>query len=577
MTFLGINAYHPDAAVALWKDGSVLWAAEEERFNRIKHASGFPELALKQCLKDTQLRVGDIKSVAISKDPKAHLLRKFLFLLKHKPKARLFWDRLRASRSAQLFHRDLIRCLGTEARNLRARFINVEHHRAHIASAYFLSGFSRSAVLSIDGMGDFTSLAWGVGDKNRLRILKRVFFPHSAGFLYTAATQFLGFHNFGDEYKVMGLAGYGKPRFLDIMRRMYYLKSDGTFGLVLKFFAHHRGHAKVHWEGGSPDQDILYSEEWINALGMPRSPHEPVTEREKDLAASTQAALEEIYFHVLNHLYRTTHEENLCLAGGVAFNSVANGKLTISTGFRNVFIQPAAGDAGTAIGAAAYAAHCLYEEKATSIMKQAFLGSNPSDMEIEEALRQRNLTFEKLWDENLCRKVAASIAGGSVVGWYQGRMEFGPRALGNRSILADPRRTDMRQILNERIKHREQFRPFAPVVLDERAREFFEMDGIANSPYMLMVFPVRPDQRQRIPAVTHVDGTARVQTVDKTTNPRLWTLIKAFDELTGIPLLLNTSFNESEPIVCTPSEAIDCFLRTKMDMLVIGNYLLERL
>ncbi|MDP8235637.1 MAG: carbamoyltransferase C-terminal domain-containing protein [Candidatus Erginobacter occultus] len=575
MNILGINAYHPDASIALLRDGVPVWAAEEERFNRIKHISGFPEGALRRCLEDLEIGPAEIDVVAISKNPWANLGRKVLFVLRHRPDWSLVSDRLGAFRRSSSFSRDFTAALGVSPAALSARFVNVEHHRAHIASSFFLSGFERAAFLSIDGMGDFSSAVWGRGEANRLDIAGRVYFPHSAGFLYTAATQFLGFMRFGDEYKVMGLAAYGKPVFLNEFRKMFSLRPGGGFRLNLDYFTHHRGQAKVRWQGGSPEQDIMFSGRWTGIFGPPRAPDAELTDRDRDLAASLQAALEEILFHTLNCLHRNTGEENLALAGGVAFNSLANGKITARTPFKNVYIQPAAGDSGTALGAAAFVYHCLEGKPRSFTMDHAYLGPGFNEEQLEAALSAAGLPFRKLEEEELFRRTAEAVSRGLVVGWFQGRMEYGPRALGNRSILADPRRKDMKDILNHRVKSRESFRPFAPSVLEEKAGEYFKMD-CPSSPYMLKVFPVREEKRDLIPAITHRDGTARVQTVSRKTNPRYWKVIDAFGKLTGIPMVLNTSFNENEPIVCTPEEAVNCYLKTRIDVLVLGRYFLRK-
>jgi carbamoyltransferase len=575
MNILGINAYHPDASVALIRDGVPVWAAEEERFNRVKHISGFPAMALRSCLEDSGIAAADLDTVAISKNPRANLGRKVLFVLKHRPDRALVRDRLGAFRRSSRFSEDFTSALGVSSDSLKADFINVEHHRAHIASSFFLSGFQRTAFLSIDGMGDFCSAVWGRGEGNRMDISGRVYFPHSAGFLYTAATQFLGFMRFGDEYKVMGLAAYGKPVFLEEFRRMVRLLPDGGFRLNLEFFTHHKGQAKVRWQGGSPEQDIMFSGRWIEVFGSPRKPADDLTDRDRDLAASLQVVLEEILFNILNRLHRDSGEENLALAGGVAFNSLANGKITRNTPFRNVYIQPAAGDAGTAVGAAAFVYHRLYNQPRTFTMNHAYLGPEFSEERIEQALRSAGLAFQKLEEDELFRRTAEAVARGLVVGWYQGRMEYGPRALGNRSILADPRRKDMKDILNKRVKSREDFRPFAPSVLEEKAGEYFEMD-CEDSPFMLKVFPVLPEKRDLIPAITHRDGTARVQTVSPATNPRYWKVINEFGKLTGVPMVLNTSFNENEPVVCSPEEAVNCYLKTKIDVLVLGRCFLRK-
>lgn len=575
MIVLGINAYHPDASVVLLKDGAILWAAEEERYNRIKHASGFPKLALQNCLSETHISPSEIDVVAISRNPRANLLRKIIFTLAYKPSFEMLRDRFQVLLKSSNFKNDFIESIGIRAQSLKAKFVHVEHHKAHVASSFFLSEFDRAAFLSLDGMGDFSSAMWGIGKGNKLRVLDRVYFPHSAGFLYTAGTQFLDFLNFGDEYKVMGLAAYGTPVYLDLFCQMIHLKKNGRFELDLEYFVHHKGQAKIRWEDGVPEQDILYSGKWFELFGNPRRPQEEINERHWNLAASLQAALEEIYFHILNHLHSKTKEKNLCLAGGVAFNSVANGKIKARTPFKNVYIQPAAGDAGTALGAAAYVSYSNLKQPRTFVMNHAFFGSSAHEEEIKQAFRERHLYGQILSEEELIQKTVRALCRGQIVGWFQGRMEFGPRALGNRSLLADPRRQDMQHILNERIKHRENFRPFAPAVCEEDARDYFDVNG-SISPFMLEVFPVRINKRPIIPAVTHVDGSARVQTVSEKENPRFWKLLKEFGKITGVPVLLNTSFNENEPIVCTPKEALDCYLKTQTDVLVMGNYFLEK-
>lgn len=575
MLILGINAYHPDASVALLKDGVPIWAAEEERYNRIKHCSGFPKEALRRCIHETQIPLNQIYAVAISKNPRANLLKKAAFVLKNRPAFELVRDRIRAFWKASGFERDFFEALDISPKLFKSRFIYVEHHQTHVASSFFMSGFEEAAFLSIDGMGDFSSAMWGIADGARLQVMDRVFFPHSLGFLYTAATQFLGFPHFGDEYKVMGLAAYGRPAYLDELRRMVALKDQGQFELDLSYFTHQTGSAKIRWAGGAPEQDRIYSSKWEKILGAPRPPGALLTDRDRDIAASIQVLTEEVLFHVLGYLQRTTKMKNLCLAGGVAMNSVANGKITKKTSFERVYIQPAAGDSGTSLGAAAFVHYCILGHDTKYEMNHASLGSWSTESEIESCLKERGVSFVKLEESELVRKTADFLARGLVVGWFQGRMEFGPRALGNRSILADPGRKDMKDILNARIKRRESFRPFAPAVPVERAAEYFDMD-CAETPFMLKVFPVKKDKQELLPAITHVDGTARVQTVSEESNPIFWKLLNAFGQQTGIPVLLNTSFNENEPIVCRAEDAVDCFLKTKMDVLVIGKFLIVK-
>ncbi len=573
---LGVNAYHPDASVALFKNGQLVWAAEEERFNRVKHASGFPEQALRHCLDENGIAPETIDVVAISRNPHANFLRKILFALYQKPERSFLAGRLKALRRTIHFKDEFCESLGICKGALKTKFIYVEHHLTHVASAFYLSGFERAAFLSLDGLGDFSSAMWGYGEGNHLHVMDRIYFPHSVGFLYTAGTQFLGFLNFGDEYKVMGLAAYGKPVFCDEIRKMVFLKKNGKFELNLDYFMQHRGHSRIRWEGGKPEQDILYSQKWEQALGPIRRPDQPLSGRDKNIAASLQVVTEEIYSHILNHLYKKTQMQDLCLAGGVAYNSVANGKILKNTPFKNVYIQPAAGDAGTAIGAAAYVEYSLNQNPRKFIMTHALTGSEFSDEEIEKVLKERNLFYEKLDEATLIQRTVKALTEKKVIGWFQGRMEFGPRALGNRSIIADPRQPDMKDILNYRIKHREGFRPFAPMVPEEFAKDYFEMD-CDSSAFMLKVFPVRPEKRALLPAITHVDGSARVQTVSQNDNPLLWKLLTEFGKVTGVPVLLNTSFNENEPVVCRPEEAINCFLKTKMDGLILRGFFVQKI
>ncbi len=575
MFLIGISAHHPDAAVALFKDGRLVWAAEEERYSRVKHSAGFPAQALKKCLKENGIRPDDLDYVCFGKDPRANFLRKIFFAVRNPSVLRGLFSRINTARKYLRAQEEFCDVLGIKSTALKARFLNVEHHLSHMASAFFVSGFTDAAILSIDGLGDFTSAAWGLGCKNQIKLIDKVFYPHSAGFFYTAGTQFLGFHNFGDEYKVMGLASYGTPRYLNEMRNMYKLMPFGKFELNLDYFVHQKAEFKTNGESDEPDWGFLYSEKWKELFGEPRLPKSIMTQNEMDIAASFQAGLEEILFHTLNYLYQATGSKNLCLAGGVAFNCVANGKIKSRTAFENVYIQPAAGDAGTAIGAAAYASFALNSEQRGFVMDHAAWGSSFDANEIEAVLVDAGITFEKLPETDLLDKTASALVDGKVVGWFQGRMEFGPRAMGSRSILADPRIENIRDLLNAKIKRREMFRPFAPMVLKEKAHDYFEMD-CDESPFMLKVFPVKENMKKVIPAVTHVDGSARVQTVTRENNERLWKLLEAFEKKTDVPVLLNTSFNEHEPIVCTPREALECYLKTKMDVLVLGSYFIHR-
>ena len=566
MNILGLNAFHGDASAALLRDGQLVAALEEERLNRVKHWAGLPVLAAKACLQGTQP-----DHIAISRNPKAHLADKLLrvALRPHR------WVSLtsRAANSARIAQvGEALAAEGIVSRN-RQQVHFVEHHRAHLASAFFASPFEQAAVISIDGFGDFSSVMWGVGKGNQIEVRGSVSFPHSLGIFYTAFTQFLGFPKYGDEYKMMGLSAYGEPRFAEKVRRVVRTEDDQC-RLNLDYFTHHSKGVEMTWYGGEPTLGAIFSHKMAEEFGEPRVPRSEIEQRDKDLAASVQLVLEENYFALLNFVQRQTGMTAVCLAGGVALNCVANGMIFERTNFRDVYVQPAAHDAGTSIGAALYVQHQELKLPRQFEMRHVYYGTEYSDSEILRDLEAAGCKHHKLAEDDLMGRTVEAIAQGKIVGWFQGRMEFGPRALGNRSILADPRRKDMKEILNSRIKYREPFRPFCPSILAERVGEYFETDY--PSPFMVMAYKIKPEQRERIPAVTHGDGTGRLQTVERDVNERYWKLIHKFEEVTGIPVLLNTSFNENEPIVQTPAQAIDCFLRTQMDVLSIGGFLLRK-
>jgi carbamoyltransferase len=456
----------------------------------------------------------------------------------------------------------------------------VEHHLAHLASAFFASPFKEAAVVSVDGFGDFASAAWGSGQNTALSLDGRVLFPHSLGIFYQAMTQYLGFPHYGDEYKLMGLAAYGNASCRSEVEKLLSLQDDGSFVLNLKYFRHHSEDISYEWPGGEPVCGVLFSQALVDELGPARQPDAPIEDRHRNLAFATQAIYEHAFFHLLETLQRRSGHAAVALAGGCAYNSVANGKITDRTGFKKCYLQAAVGDAGGAIGAAYAVWHQTGAR--TAEMTHAFWGPAFSNAELaallvkhDAAIASEGCTVQVLDDDTqLVETTARAIADGLVVGWFQGRMEWGPRALGHRSILGDPRRADMKTILNLKIKRRESFRPFAPSVLREAVSDWFVRDD--DVPFMLQVIPIRPERRAAIPAVTHVDGTGRLQTVDRASNPLYYALIEAFFRLTGVPMVLNTSFNENEPVVCRPQEALDCFLRTKMDVLVLGNQMVRR-
>jgi carbamoyltransferase len=571
---LGLNAYHGDAAAALVVDGELVAAAEEERFNRVKHCAGFPALAASWCLADARLAPGDLDHVAIGRDPKANLGAKLKRTLRHG--AGLDYLRARLANAAKVrdVRGELARALSTSPDALRARFHAVEHHQAHVASAFFVSPFEKAAVLSVDGFGDFASTMLARGAGSRFEVLDRVLFPHSLGLFYTAVTQWLGFPKYGDEGKVMGLAPYGRPgRHLESMRRLVSLNGS-LFELGLEYYTHHREGVDMTWDGQTPIIGRVYSDRLVEAFGAARESGSELTELHEDVAASLQAMLEEAYLHVLATLWEQTELPSLCLAGGVALNAVANGLIRQRTPFRDIYVQPAAGDSGTAVGAAFHVWNQALGNPRGYVMDHAYTGPAYSDEECAAAVAAAGLESEHVRDDRLFPLVAERIAAGDVVGWFQGRMEFGPRALGNRSIVVDPRRPDMKDILNARIKHREAFRPFAPSILAESTGEWFEQDY--PSPFMILVYKTRPDKRERIPAVNHVDDTGRLQTVEEHVSPRYHRLIGEFERLTGVPIVLNTSFNENEPIVMTPADAVACFAKTRMDVLVLGNRVVAR-
>jgi carbamoyltransferase len=583
MNILGINAFHGDASAALVKDGELVSAIEEERLNRRKHCAGFPSLAVKTVLAGSGVAPGELDHVAVSRDPKANLHKKILFTLQKRPSfTKLVKDRLANVAKVKGVDDSVAAALGVEAKALRAKFHNVEHHKSHLSSAFFVSPFEEAACLSIDGFGDFVSTMRAVGRGLDLEILDRVEFPHSAGLFYTAITQFLGFHKYGEEWKMMGLAPYGKPTYVEKLRQVIRPVEGGRFELNLDYFRHHSEGVEMTWDDGSPHMGLVFSPKLAELLGPARDVEDPeFFGKWADIAHSAQIVYEEIFFHVLTDLHARTKLTKVALAGGCALNSVANGKIFERTPFREVFVQPAAGDNGTAIGAAYYVEHSVLRRPRGFVMKHAYTGPGFTDAEVAAAIEgargegwDPSIGVRRLEDADLYREVVTNIVGGRVVGWFQGKMEFGPRALGNRSIVADPRRADMKDVLNQRIKHRETYRPFAPSVLEEKTSEIFERSE--PSPFMLMIYKVKASQRARIPAVTHVDDTGRLQTVSSATNPRYHALISEFERQTGVPLLLNTSFNEHEPIVTTPREAINCYLKTKMDVLALGNWVLTR-
>ncbi|MCC7202178.1 MAG: carbamoyltransferase [Nitrospirae bacterium] len=565
MIIVGINNMH-DASAALVIDGEVVAAAEEERFTRIKHTRGFPVNAVRFCLDYAGIKIGDVDIVCASWKPWALRVRTTLALKSILKSPRLFKAKTsRGMRQMQNEWSELFRLRGLVQRCFgkgKYKIEYVDHHLAHAASAFLCSPFERAAILTVDGAGEADTTVLWIGEGTGIKKINSVKLPHSLGQFYSAVTAFLGFNSQSDEYKVMGLASYGEPVYADYLsKNVVKCLPDGSFRMDPYFIDYH-----IARNGG-------FRTSTTDVFGEPRKKEEAIVNRHADVAASAQKVMEEAIFHLANSLHEMTGLDELCMAGGVAFNCVANGKLFQKTPFKNIFIQPAAGDAGSAIGAALITEHKYTGSPRHYVMNHAYLGPSFSSTECQRVLKDKIIRYERLGEDVLLQRTAHALAEGKLVCWFQGRMEWGPRALGNRSFLADPRREEMKDIINLKIKQREQFRPFAPSVLEEKSPGYFDYTG--NSPFMLYAFPVKPEKRSLIPAVTHVDGTARPQTVNKETNPLYWKLINEFEKLTGVPILLNTSFNVQEPIVCTPGEALESFIRTKVDYLVLNDLFIE--
>jgi carbamoyltransferase len=575
MYILGLNSYHADASAAILKDGQLLAATEEERFRRVKHWAGFPSEAIRFCLKEAGIGIKDIDYIAIGRDPSAKFWKKIGFVVQH-PGVGLQALKNRIGNSRQILgiEAEFTRLFpDISAAEITKKLQFVEHHRAHLASAFFASPFEKAALLSIDGSGDFTTTMFGLGENNHINVLDSQDFPHSLGIFYSALTQFLGFPYYGDEYKVMGLAPYGNPAYLPALRKVVKLTNEG-FRLELSYFRVTTANIIHYDDNHIPVVNRLFSNKLEQLLGPARKKGDELTQFHKDLAASVQKLTEEIIFHVLGILHEKTGVTDVCIAGGVAQNSVANGKITSETPFKRVYIPSAGHDAGISMGAAYYVYNHITGQERGPAQWSAYTGSQFTNEEVEAYLKEKNITYTRYDDEALYDVVSDCLINAGVVGWFQGRAEFGPRALGGRSILADPRRTDAKDLINAKIKRRESFRPFAPSILEEFAGDYFEK--AEPVPFMEKVYTIKEDKRAAIPAVTHVDGSGRLQTVNAAVSPKYYKLIHRFMEKTGVPILLNTSFNENEPIVNAPEHALDCYLRTEMDMLVIENFVIRR-
>lgn len=574
MYILGVNAYHGDSSAAIYKDGELIAATEEERIRRLKHWAGLPTEAIKFCLDEAGITLKEVDYITVSRNPLAKIDEKIFHSLKKLISVAAIKDRAGNSMKIKGIKKDIAEKLGYTEGDIKAKVKFVEHHRSHIASAFFVSPFEESAILSVDGFGDFTSTMRGIGKGNKLEIIDSVSYPHSLGAFYTTLTQFLGFPHYGDEYKVMGLAPYGKPTEVEKLKDVILFKKNGLFELNEKYFKHFKEGVSMSWEDGDPHIEPMFSDYLVQQFGTPRAKDEPLSTYHWNLATSVQKVCEELIFHMATDLYKKTGLKNLCVTGGVAQNSVANGKLIENTPFDNLFVPPAGHDAGTSVGSALFLYHQELGKPRMPFKHEPYTGAKFSNEEIETYLKSRNIEYTRHEDAELYDIVSDCLIDAGVVGWFQGRAEFGPRALGNRSILADPRRADAKELLNTKIKRRESFRPFAPSILREYTSDYFEKDD--SVPFMEKVFPIKPEKHAIIPAVTHVDGTGRLQTVEEKDNYHYYNLIKRFNDKTGVPILLNTSFNENEPIVNTPEHALECYLRTKMDMLVLGNLIVRR-
>ena len=561
MNILGISCYYHDSAACLIQDGKLVAAVQEERFNRKKNCSDFPIQAINYCVQSSGITFSDIDYICFYEKP----YLKF---------SRVIYDHLRAFPFSYLHFlrtipqwlqdRLILPIILKKELGYTGKTLFIPHHHAHAASTFFLSPFDEAAILIADGVGEYATTSYGFGQGNNIQLIKEIHYPDSLGLLYSAVTSYLGYRANSAEGTTMALASFGNPSYLDVFRKMVKLLPDGSFRMDQSYFGFNRGRR-------------MYSNKFVRALGPPRRYSDPLEDRHKDIAASLQAFVEEVLITAARHLKRETGKNDLCLAGGVFLNCVANQKILEQTDFRNVFIQPAAGDAGGAVGAASFASHAILGIERKYPLEHAYLGPEFSDADVKRAIAGKELEFVEYSEDELIQKVAELVSRNKTVGWFQGKLEFGPRALGHRSILANAADPQMVDILNHRIKHREWFRPFAPLVPDEKASEYFYMRGDGRSPYMLLAPRVLEEKKEIVKAITHIDGTARVQTVNRNANPLLHKLLMTYEEKYGIPVIINTSFNlKAEPIVCTPDEAINDYLKSEMDALVLHNCLLQK-
>ena len=575
MIILGLNAYHADSSAAIFVNGELLVATEEERFRRVKHWAGFPSEAIRFCLKEANCSLEDVTAITIGRDPSAKRDRKARFVIRHPRAAWSMWSQRSANKDdIEKLHKRFEEVEpGVDTQMVQAKIQFIEHHRSHLASAFFSSPFEEAAVLSIDGSGDFTTTMMARGKGTDIEVLDSLDFPASVGLFYTAFTQYLGFPHYGDEYKVMGLAPYGAPRFQEQVATFLPIEEGGWYRFPMKNYRLDGG--VVSYPDNLPTVASLFGPRFEEVFGPTRKKGEPLTQEHMDLAASVQRHCEEVIFHLLRRLHEETGLDRVCIAGGVAQNSVANGKMTRNTPFKEVYIPSAGHDAGISMGSAQYHIHCGLSQPRVPSLKYAHTGCRFSNEEVEAFLKSEGVEYIRYEsDAKLYDVVSDALVDGKVIGWFNGRAEFGPRALGGRSSIVDPRRADAKDLLNSKIKRRESFRPFAPSILSEHVKDWFELDEPV--PFMEKVFSIRPERHDEIPAVTHVDGSGRLQAVYADATPRYHALISAFHAKSGVPILLNTSFNENEPIVNAPEHAYACYARTSMDMLVMENCVVRR-
>ena len=579
MYILGLNAYHGDCSACLFKDNKIIAAIEEERITRIKHAAGFPINSIKFCLEFAKINLDQIDYIAINRNPNLRIINKILYALKNILKTKNFFERIKNFKKINSLDAEFEKHFNVK---VSKKIILVDHHLSHAASSVFMSKFNDCNFVTIDGFGDFVSTTIGFYRDNKINKIQEVQFPHSLGLFYTAITQFLGFKKYGDEYKVMGLSSYGKPLFYNEINQLVKFDDKKLFELNLKYFKHHDEGIEMSWIEGEPKLGNVYSNKLIDLIGNERGKDEKITQTHMDIASSAQQVFEEIVIKILNKLYEINKCENISLSGGCAMNSVMNGKILKKTKNKKVYINHSPADSGGGIGAAIITLNKKNNNKLI-VNDNPYLGPSFSNDEIEKILdhysdefSKKNILFQKIHkNEELFEKISISLSKKKVIGLFQGRMEFGARALGNRSIICDPRNPNIKELLNEKIKNREQFRPFAPSILIDDLNDWFELSD--QVPFMSEVYKIKKEKAKLVPGVVHVDGTCRLQTVSKEYNKNYYNIISNFKKITNVPMILNTSFNENEPIVCSPNEAIDCFLRTKMDSLFIENYLIYRL